>query len=304
MKITSFEQMEAFVKGHASRKKIAVACAHDDVTLEAVLMAVDKGVADAVLIGKRAEIEALLRRFGKEPASFEIVDEADERASVDKAVAMVRSGTADIPMKGLMQTATFMHGILDKHTGLLEPGELLSQASVFEVDETGKMLIISDCAVNIQPNVEQKCKIVDNAVKLAASLGIEEPKIAMLSALEVVNPQIQGTVDAAEVTARLKDKYHIDGPFAPDNAVSEEAARHKGIKSPIAGKADILIVPDMWSGNIFTKGLVFFAHMKSAGTLNGLRSPVVMTSRTDTIENKYYSILTSVPGTIQSCQCF
>ena len=175
MRITSFEQMEAFVRSHAGRKKIAVACAHDDVTLEAVLMAVDKGVADAVLIGKRAEIEALLRRFGKEPASFEIVDEADERASVDKAVAMVRSGTADIPMKGLMQTATFMHGILDKHTGLLEPGELLSQASVFEVDETGKMLIISDCAVNIQPNVEQKCKIVDNAVKLAASLGIEEP---------------------------------------------------------------------------------------------------------------------------------
>ena len=138
MRITSFEQMEAFVRSHAGRKKIAVACAHDDVTLEAVLMAVDKGVADAVLIGKRAEIEALLRRFGKEPASFEIVDEADERASVDKAVAMVRSGTADIPMKGLMQTATFMHGILDKHTGLLEPGELLSQASVFEVDETGR----------------------------------------------------------------------------------------------------------------------------------------------------------------------
>lgn len=299
MKITSFEQMEAFVKGHASRKKIAVACAHDDVTLEAVLMAVDKGVADAVLIGKQGEIEALLRQFGKDPAAFEIIDEADERAAIDKAVAMVREGTADIPMKGLMHTATFMRGILDKQTGLLEPGELLSQASVFEVEETGKMLIISDCAVNIEPNVDQKCKIVENAVKVAESLGIEEPKIAMLSALEVVNPKIQGTVDAAEVTARLKDKYQIDGPFALDNAVSVEAAKHKGIDSPIAGKADILIVPDMWSGNIFTKGLVFFAHMKSAGTLNGLRSPVVMTSRTDTIENKYYSILTSVLGTIQ-----
>ena len=199
MKITSFEQMEAFVKSHAGRKKIAVACAHDDVTLEAVLMAVDKGVADAVLIGKQGEIEALLRQFGKDPAAFEIIDEADERAAIDKAVAMVREGTADIPMKGLMHTATFMRGILDKQTGLLEPGELLSQASVFEVEETGKMLIISDCAVNIEPNVDQKCKIVENAVKVAGSLGIEEPKIAMLSALEVVNPKIQGTVDAASV---------------------------------------------------------------------------------------------------------
>lgn len=299
MKITSFEQMEAFVKGHASRKKIAVACAHDDVTLEAVLMAVDKGVADAILIGKQGEIEALLRQFGKDPAAFEIIDEADERAAIDKAVAMVRAGTVDIPMKGLMHTATFMRGILDKQTGLLEPGELLSQASVFEVEETGKMLIISDCAVNIEPNVDEKCKIVENAVKVAKSLGIDEPKIAMLSALEVVNPKIQGTVDAAEVTARLKDKYQIDGPFALDNAVSKEAARHKGIDSSIAGKADILIVPDMWSGNIFTKGLVFFAHMKSAGTLNGLRSPVVMTSRTDIIENKYFSILTAVLQSIR-----
>ena len=130
-------------------------------------------------------------------------------------------------------------------------------------------------------------------------MALSSPKIAMLSALEVVNPKIQGTVDAAEVTARLKDKYQIDGPFALDNAVSESAARHKGISSPVAGKADILIMPDMWSGNIFTKALVFFAHMKSAGTLNGLDSPVVMTSRTDTTENKYLSILTAVLQTIQ-----
>ena len=299
VKLSSFEQMEAFVKSHNTRKKVAVACAHDDVTLEAVLMAVDKQVAQAILIGKKAEIETLLREAGKEPEAFEILDEADERAAIDKAVAMVRGGQADIPMKGLMHTATFMRGILDKQTGLLEPGELLSQASVFEVEETGRMLIISDCAVNIQPDAGQKVKIVENAAKLAASLGIERPKIAMLSALELVNPKIQGTVDAAEVAARLKDRYEIDGPFALDNAVSESAAEHKGIHSPVAGKADILIVPDMWSGNIFTKALVFFAHMKSAGTLNGLNSPVIMTSRTDTVENKYLSILTAVLQTIQ-----
>lgn len=299
MKFSSFAQIEAFVRTNAAQKTVAVACAHDDVTLDAVLMAVDRQVARAILIGKKGEIEELLRKEGKRPSHFEIIDEPEERAAIDKAVAMVRDGRADIPMKGLMHTATFMRGILDKQTGLLQPGELLSQASVFEVPETGRMLVISDCAVNIQPDVEQKVKIVENSVRVAASLGIEQPKIAMLSALEVVNPKIQGTVDAAEVTARLKDKYQIDGPFALDNAVSESAARHKGISSPVAGKADILIVPDMWSGNIFTKALVFFAHMKSAGTLNGLDSPVVMTSRTDTTENKYLSILTAVLQTIQ-----
>lgn len=298
MKIQNFAQMEQFVLGH-TKKKIAVACAHDDVTLEAVLTALDKGIADAVLIGKQAEIIALLEKEGRNPADFTIVDETDDRAAIDLAVAMVKRGEADIPMKGLMHTSTFMRGILDKQTGLLKPGELLSQASVFEIPGRENLLVISDCAVNITPDVEQKIKIVENAVKVATSLGMTDPKIAMLSALEVVNPKIQGTVDAAEVSARLKDKYAIDGPFALDNAIDEDAARHKGVTSPVAGKADILIVPDMWSGNIFTKALVFFAHLKSAGTLNGLESPVIMTSRTDTIENKYLSILTAVLQSIQ-----
>ena len=298
MMIQSFEQMEEFVLRHG-KKTIAVACAHDDVTLEAVLTAVDKGVADAVLIGHADEIRGLLEKEGRDPAQFRIVDEQDDRAAIDLAVAMVKEGKADIPMKGLMHTATFMRGILDKQTGLLQPGELLSQASVFEIPGRDSLLIISDCAVNIQPDVEQKIKIVENAVKVASSLGMEDPAIAMLSALEVVNPKIQNTVDAKEIATRLKDRYNIDGPFALDNAVDVEAARHKGIDSPVAGKADILIVPDLWSGNIFTKALVFFAHLRSAGTLNGLDSPVIMTSRTDTIENKYLSILTAILQSIQ-----
>lgn len=299
MRLKSFKEMEEFVLSHGERKKIAVACAHDDVTLEAVLMAVDKAVAEAILIGKESEIRELLTSMGKNPEDFRIIGEEDDRAAVDKAVAMVKNGEADIPMKGLMHTATFMKGILDKETGLLEPGELLSQATVCEVPDEEKLIVITDCAVNIQPNVEQKVKIVENAVTLAASLGIEEPKIAMVSALEVVNPKIQGTVDAVEVTKLLKDKYMIDGPFALDNAIDENAAKHKGVESPVAGRADILIMPDMWSGNIFTKGLVFYAHLKSSGTLNGLTSPVIMTSRTDTTENKYYAVLTAILQTIR-----
>ena len=121
---------------------------------------------------------------------------------------------------------------------------------------------------------------------------------AVLSAVEVVNPKIRSTVDAAAMRERLSDRYLIDGPLALDNAIDEAAAHHKGIESPVAGNADILIVPDLWSGNIFSKGLVFFAHLRSAGTLNGLKAPVVMSSRTDTVENKYLSILTAVLQTI------
>jgi len=121
----------------------------------------------------------------------------------------------------------------------------------------------------------------------------------VLSAVEVVNPKIRSTVDAAAMRERLSDRYLIDGPLALDNAIDEAAAHHKGIESPVAGNADILIVPDLWSGNIFSKGLVFFAHLRSAGTLNGLKAPVVMSSRTDTVENKYLSILTAVLQTIR-----
>ena len=206
---------------------------------------------------------------------------------------------ADMPMKGLMHTSTFMKAILDKEKGLKEEGNLLSQASVFEIPEKDRFLIISDCAVNIDPDLETKIKITENAATLAHTLGIEQPKIAVLSAVEVVNPKIRSTVDAAAMRERLSDRYLIDGPLALDNAIDEAAAHHKGIESPVAGNADILIVPDLWSGNIFSKGLVFFAHLRSAGTLNGLKAPVVMSSRTDTVENKYLSILTAVLQTIR-----
>ena len=290
----NFDQMEEFVRSHPSVKRVALAAAHDGDALGSLMMAVERGIAEAVLIGRQGEIERLLGEMGKNPADFRIIDESDDRAAVDKAVELVHRGEADMPMKGLMHTATFMKGILDKETGLKEEGNLLSQASVFEVPEMDKLLIITDCAVNIDPDLETKIKITENAVTLAHTLGIEQPNIAVLSAVEVVNPKIRNTVDAAAMCERLSGKYRIAGPLALDNAIDKAAARHKGIDNPVAGNADILVVPDLWSGNIFTKGLVFFAHLRSAGTLNGLKTPVVMSSRTDTVENKYLSILTAV----------
>jgi len=174
----------------------------------------------------------------------------------------------------------------------LEPGELLSQASVFEDAGQDRLFIVADCAVNIQPGVEEKVKITENCLKLAGTLGIAEPKVALVSAVETVNPKIPSTVEASEVKKLLAGR-------CLDNAIDAEAAAHKGIGGPVAGSADILIMPDLWSGNIFSKGLVFYAHMKGAGTLNGLSSPVVMSSRTDTVENKYLSVLTAVLQSIR-----
>lgn len=299
MTLKSFAQMEEFVLNRRGKKRVALAAAHDAVALEALLTAVDKNVAEAVLIGKADKICELLVQMGKVPAEFEIIDEQDDRAMVDRAVAMVRSGQADLPMKGLMHTSTFMKGILDKETGLLKPGELLSQASVFEDPRQGGLFIVSDCAVNIQPGVEEKVRITENCLKLANTLGIAEPRVALVSALEVVNPKITNTVEADEVKKRMAGRCLIDGPLALDNAIDMEAAAHKGIHSPVAGRANILIMPDLWSGNIFSKGLVFYARMKGAGTLNGLNSPVVMSSRTDTAENKYLSVLTAVLQSIR-----
>ena len=249
MMLKNFGQMEQFVREQSGKKRVALAAAHDADALGSLMMAVDRGIAEAILIGRRKEIVRVLDEMGKDAGDFRIIEEADDRAAADKAVELVHCGEADMPMKGLMHTSTFMKAILDKEKGLKEDGNLLSQASVFEIPEKDRFLIISDCAVNIDPDLETKIKITENAAALAHTLGIAQPKIAVLSA--------------------------------------------------VAGNADILIVPDLWSGNIFSKGLVFFAHLRSAGTLNGLKAPVVMSSRTDTVENKYLSILTAVLQTIR-----
>ena len=233
MMLKNFGQMEQFVREQSGKKRVALAAAHDADALGSLMMAVDRGIAEAILIGRRKEIVRVLDEMGKDAGDFRIIEEEDDRAAADKAVELVHCGEADMPMKGLMHTSTFMKAI------------------------------------------------------------------AVLSAVEVVNPKIRSTVDAAAMRERLSDRYLIDGPLALDNAIDEAAAHHKGIESPVAGNADILIVPDLWSGNIFSKGLVFFAHLRSAGTLNGLKAPVVMSSRTDTVENKYLSILTAVLQTIR-----
>ena len=289
----SFEEIEREVLASGVRVRIALAGAHDEDALAAVVHAHRRGVVEGVLIGDAAFIREQLAEAGEDASSYRVIDEPDGEAAAALAVKLVREGEADMPMKGLMHTSTFMHAILNKETGLREPGQLLSQASLVEVPEMDRLIIVTDVAVNIAPDIDQKVSIIRNAAGLASCIGLDDPKIALLSALEVENPAIPSTVEAARIAEMLRDEFTIAGPLALDNAISPEAARHKGVEGPVAGVADILVVPDLWSGNIFSKALVFFAHLNMAGVLCGLSRPAVMTSRSETPENKYYSILVS-----------
>ena len=295
----SFEEIESHIINDHVKKTLAVANAQDDVSLEAVITAKRKGIINPILVGIPEKIAEILNQAGESSEDYEIIESREEREAGDIVCHMVKERKADIPMKGLMQTKTFMRAILNKEMGFFADGSLLSQATVLDFEEEHRMMVISDCAVNISPSVEEKKKITENAIKVAKSIGINKPNIAFLSAVETVNPKISSTVDAEELAhfaseGKMGEIGLAGGPLALDNALSMEAAKHKGISNPVCGHADILIVPDLCSGNILTKSLTYFAHLKSAGTLNGANIPVVMTSRTDTPEDKYFSILMAV----------
>ncbi len=293
----NFQEIERYILDSGIKKTLVLANAQDDDALSAVVEAVNKGVVRAVLIGIPEKITELLTAMSADPADYEIIEERDERKAGMMACQMVKDGQADMPMKGLMQTATFMRCILDKERfGFVPDGALLSQATVMEYDD--RMMIVTDCAVTVTPDYNDKVKLIKNAVKLANKLQIDCPKVAVVAPVETVNPKMPSTVDAA-LLSKAAERGQIkgcivDGPLGLDNAISAEAAKHKGIKSPVAGCPDILLMPDLCAGNIFTKSIHYFANMISSGTLCGTTVPVVMTSRTDTPKDKYYSILTAI----------
>lgn len=291
----SFDEIESVILSDlTNRKRLVLANAGDYEALDAVVTARRRGVIDAVLLGNTAEIRAILEKLGEDEANYRMEETATEEEAANRAMQMVRAGEADIPMKGLMQTASFMRAALNKEYGIVPEEALISQATVLEWQEKGKLLIIGDCAINIAPDCTAKEKILRNSVRLAHSLGMDRPNVAVISAVEVVREKIPSTVDARTLSALPWEDCVVGGPFALDNAVSETAAKHKGISHPVAGNADVLIMPDLCTGNVFTKSLTFFAHLRSAGAVCGTTVPMVMTSRSDTPENKYFSILVAV----------
>lgn len=290
--IKNFEDVLQKVKS-LSTKKIAVAVAQDKPVLEAIKDAQEKGIADAILVGDKEKIQEVASEIGMDLSKFEIVEESDNKKAAVKAVQLVSSGKADMLMKGLIDTANFLRAVLNKEVGL-RTGMLMSHVGVFEVPKFDRLLFITDAAFNMYPELKDKVDIVKNAVTVAHAVGIEKPRVAPICAVEVVNPNMPATMDAS-VLSKMNDRGQIkgciiDGPLALDNALSEEAAAHKGVTGPVAGKADILLMPNIESGNIMYKTLTYTTDCKSGALLVGTSAPVVLTSRSDSHETKMNAI--------------
>jgi phosphate butyryltransferase len=279
-------------------RKISVALAEDAEVMEAVEDARKNGIATAILVGNAVKIADVAAKLGIDLANYEVVDErGNENAVALKAVELVSSGSADILMKGMIKTANFLRGVLNKEKGL-RSGALISHVYIHQVEGYDRVFFICDPAFNMYPDLQAKVNILNNTVELAHAFGIASPKVAVLGAVEVVNPDMPCTLDAAAL-AQMSRRGQIkgcvvDGPFALDNAISVEAAKHKGIESEVAGSADILLVPDIEAGNMMAKAIVYFARNKTAGLVLGAKAPVVLTSRTDTAETKLLSIASAV----------
>ncbi|MBE6065027.1 phosphate butyryltransferase [Clostridium cochlearium] len=274
-------------------KKVAVAVAQDKPVLEAIRDAKNNKIADAILVGDEEEIKSIAKEIGMNIEEFEIIHEPNMKKAALKAAELVSTGKADMLMKGLVDTANFLRAVLNKEVGL-RTGKLMSHVAVFETDKFDRLLILTDVAFNMYPDLKEKAQMIENAAAVAHSMGNECPKVAAVCAVEVVNPNMPETIDAS-LLAKMSDRGQIkgcivDGPFALDNALSEEAAKHKKVTGPVAGKADILVLPDIQAGNIMYKTLTYTTDAKNGCLLVGTSAPVVLTSRNDSHETKMYSI--------------
>jgi phosphate butyryltransferase len=282
------------------KRRVAVAVGQDDAVLAAAARAEKENVADAILVGDEAKIRAIATERGIPLTGIDIVHEPDMNAAAKKAVQLVSSGECHIVMKGKIHTDDFLRAILDKEVGL-RAGRLLSHAFLLEVTaahQPRRLVFVTDGAMNIAPDFEQKAQIATNAIALARLFGIDSPKVAALAGVELVNPKMPATQDAAVLALMsYRGQFEhgiVEGPLALDLAVSEEAARVKGVKNPVAGKADILLVPSLESGNILVKAFSHLAGGRTAGLVLGAKAPVVLTSRSDTAESKFLSIACAV----------
>ncbi|MFP4024464.1 MAG: bifunctional enoyl-CoA hydratase/phosphate acetyltransferase [Thiohalospira sp.] len=274
-------------------RRLVVASAADKPVLEAVKNAYQEKIIIPVLVGNKQEIERISKEIDFDLKGIDIYEENDPAKASVKAVSLIREGKAEILMKGLVSTAPLLKAVLDKENGLRK-GATLSHFALIESPYYHKLIGVTDAAMNITPEFNEKVNIVNNSVEVFHRLGNDNPKVAIIGPLEVVNPKIESTAHAAMLTVmnnrgQIKG-CTIDGPFAIDNAVSKEAAEHKGIVSDVAGDADILVAPELNSGNILYKTLMFMGGCTSAAVIMGAKVPIVLTSRADTDKSKMMSI--------------
>jgi len=295
--IRTLEQLAEGVKG-APARRVAVAAGHDENTIQAAARAAAEGIAKVVLVGNAGRIGALCKEYALDVRLFTVIDEPDEVKAGERARDMVREGEADVLMKGLIGTDKYMHLILDKEKGLLPKGAVLTHITVLDIPAYqrthGKLLIVSDVAVIPAPDLPTKIKILGYAVDAAHLFGIEKPKVALLAANEKVSDKMPATMDAA-IISKMAERGQIkgaivDGPLAVDVALSREACEIKGLSSVVEGDADVLIFPNIETGNAFYKSATILAGGSLAAVVVGTSAPCILTSRADTEESKFYSI--------------
>lgn len=285
---------DLYVKARShSKKRLVLAAAHDENALEAVVNANKQGIVSGILVGDKSKIAALSQKLNLDLSGFQIVDEPNVDKAAALAVKMIREGEADILMKGNLGTSNLMRAVLHKELGL-RTGELITHLALFEVPTYHKLIGLSDAAMNIAPDFNGKVSIVKSATAYLCKLGVSTPKVAVLSAVETVNPEMKSTLDASAL-AKMSDRGQIknciiDGPLALDNAVSKKSAEYKGIVSPVAGDADLLIADDIDAANALYKAFIYIAGAKCAAVILGASAPIVLTSRSDSEETKLNSI--------------
>jgi phosphate butyryltransferase len=282
---------------HGPKQTIAVVSADDISTLEVIAEAEQMDLANFILIGDENKIKKFITENNLK-ISAKIVDKAEHRVAAETGVSLVRENKADVLMKGMLHSSVFLKAVLNKEKGL-NTGKHVTQISVLE-KENGGLLMITDCAISIEPDLNAKVQIIQNAVELAHKLGVKVPKVAVLAPIEVVNPAIQDTVDAA-VLSKMAERGQIkgciiDGPLAFDNAISQSAAQTKGIESQVAGNADIILVPNLAVGNALTKSITYIAKKTVIAATVGAAAPLVFTSRTESKQGKLLTIALAAYG--------
>nr|WP_300095081.1 bifunctional enoyl-CoA hydratase/phosphate acetyltransferase [Sedimentibacter sp.] len=296
MELKNFQELIAKVQNNDSKKRVAVAAAHDEHTLEAVFKAANDKLVEPVLIGDKDKIKKILKNLNVEFDEDSIISTNSDQEAAEKTVELINENKADFIMKGKLQTADLLKAVVNKEKGL-RTGKVMSHVAILEVPTYHKLISITDGGMMMYPDAEEKKQIIENAVDVFLAMGYECPKVAVLAAVETVNPKMPETVDADLLKKMNKDgvikNCIVEGPISVDLTLNKESAAIKGFDSPVTGDADILIAPNITTGNIMSKAILELAHGKMAGMIVGAKVPVVLTSRGATSEEKYLSLVLS-----------
>ncbi len=296
MELTNFQELIAKVQGGSSIKRVAVAAAQDDHTLEAVFKAAQDKLVEPVLVGNKEKITEILKNLNVEYDLDSIINTENDQEAAEKTVEIINEGKADFIMKGKLQTADLLKAVVNKEKGL-RTGKVMSHVAILEVPAYHKLIAITDGGMMMYPDVEEKKEILENAVNVFKSMGYECPKVAVLAAVETVNPKMPEAVDA-DILKKMNESGEIkdcivEGPISVDLTFNKESAEVKGYKSPVTGEADILLVSNITVGNILSKALLEMANATMAGIIVGAKVPIVLTSRGATTQEKYLSLVLS-----------